>query len=109
MLLMLPGHLLGRTGGGDVKLFAALGAMLGPGQIFLAFLYTAICGGVLALAYAAMRGRLQTTLAGTGRLLVRPAQAKTEIEAPSRSFPWAAIAAGNARHSVLASRQQIQE
>lgn len=97
MLLMLPGHILGRTGGGDVKLFAALGAMLGPGRIVAAFLYTAICGGVLALLFAAMRGRLHATLAGTGRLIVRPAQTKTEIEAPARdnTFPYGpAIAAG---------------
>lgn len=97
MLLMLPGHLLGRTGGGDVKLFAALGAMLGPGAIFVAFLYTAICGGVLALVYAALRGRLQATLSGAGRLLVTPSAAKAEIEAPARrnAFPYGpAIAAG---------------
>jgi prepilin peptidase CpaA len=97
MLLMLPGHLLGRTGGGDVKLFAALGAMLGPRHIFTAFLYTAICGGVLAIVYAAWRGRLQATFAGLGRLLVRPGDTKSEIEAPSRgnAFPYGpAIAAG---------------
>jgi prepilin peptidase CpaA len=97
MLLMLPGHLLGRTGGGDVKLFAALGAMLGPSAIFIGFLYTAICGGLLALVYATLRGRLRTTLAGTGRLIVKPAETKSEIEAPSRgnTFPYGpAIAAG---------------
>jgi prepilin peptidase CpaA len=98
MLLMLPGHMLGRTGGGDVKLFAALGTMLGPSAIFVAFLYTAICGGVLALGYAAVRGRLQATLSGTGRLIVKPSSdTKTEIEAPARgnTFPYGpAIAAG---------------
>ena len=30
LALMLPGHLIGATGAGDVKLFAALGALLGP-------------------------------------------------------------------------------
>jgi prepilin peptidase CpaA len=97
MLLMLPGHVLGRTGGGDVKLFAALGAMLGPRAIFTAFLYTAICGGVLALGFAVIRGRLHATLAGTRRLIVQPGAAKAEIEAPSRgnTFPYGpAIAAG---------------
>ena len=97
MLCMLPGHLLGRTGGGDVKLFAALGAMLGPDRIFIAFLYTAICGGLLAVVYAVLRGRLHATLSRTGRLIVRPSEAKTEIEAPMRgnTFPYGpAIAAG---------------
>jgi prepilin peptidase CpaA len=97
MLLMLPGHVLGRTGGGDVKLLAALGAMLGPHQIVFAFLYTAICGGLFAVGCAAYRGRLAATLAGTGRLIVRPLEAKSEIEAAAREnrFPYGpAIAAG---------------
>ena len=44
-LLMLPGHVLGSTGAGDVKLFAAAGAVLGVEQIVPAFLMTAIAGG----------------------------------------------------------------
>ena len=36
--LMLPGHLLGGTGAGDVKLLAALGTWLGPGGVLMAFL-----------------------------------------------------------------------
>src|SRR5262245_59096717 len=49
---MLPGHIFGATGGGDVKLFAAAGALLGPSATVRAFLYTAIAGGVLALIVA---------------------------------------------------------
>ena len=30
LLLMLPGHALGATGAGDVKLMAAVGAIVGP-------------------------------------------------------------------------------
>ena len=33
LALMLPGHLFGATGAGDVKLFAAAGALLGPAPI----------------------------------------------------------------------------
>jgi prepilin peptidase CpaA len=32
-LLMLPGHALGATGSGDVKLMAAVGALLGPAAV----------------------------------------------------------------------------
>ena len=53
LLLMLPGHVIGATGAGDVKLFAALGTLLGPRGIGIAFVYTAIAGGVLALVVAA--------------------------------------------------------
>src|SRR4029450_10406886 len=48
LLLMLPGHFIGATGAGDVKLFAALGTLLGPGPIATAFFYTALAGGGLA-------------------------------------------------------------
>ena len=49
LALMLPGHLIGATGAGDVKLFAAVGALLGPVHILTAFIYTALAGGVIAV------------------------------------------------------------
>ena len=48
MLLYIP-FSLGGMGGGDVKLLAAIGACLGPSQVFEIFLAAAIAGGVLAL------------------------------------------------------------
>ena len=49
LLLMMPGHALGATGAGDVKLMAAVGAIVGPGLVVSAFLFTAIAvGSVLA-------------------------------------------------------------
>ena len=65
--LMLPGHLFGATGAGDVKLFAAMGTLLGPGAIFNAFLYTAIAGGLLALVVAAGGGDSATRSTGSPR------------------------------------------
>src|SRR5262245_7719465 len=53
LLFMLPGHLYGATGAGDVKLFAAAGTLLGPEAVVTAFLATAISGGLLALSVAA--------------------------------------------------------
>src|SRR5438045_1615275 len=41
LVLMLPGHIAGATGAGDVKLFAAIGTLLGPRTTVLAFAYTA--------------------------------------------------------------------
>ena len=55
LLLMLPGHVIGATGAGDVKLLAAIGTLLGPSGILVAFLYSAIAGGVLALIVAVRR------------------------------------------------------
>lgn len=80
LLLMLPGHLFGATGAGDVKLFAALGAILGPASIGAAFLYTAIAGGVLAATVAVRRRRLGQTIDRTRRLIADGAGAIAEIE-----------------------------
>ena len=98
LVLMLPGHALGATGAGDVKLMAAVGAIVGPGLVFPAFLFTCIAGGVLAVAVAISRRRLTETVAGTGRLITAPANAGTEIKgaAASRRFAYGpAIAAGS--------------
>ena len=96
-MLMLPGHVLGATGAGDVKLFAGAGAVLGAAQVIPAFLLTAIAGGVLALGIAWWRGRLHRTFRMTARLLGRTTAAKVEIESPGEHnrFPYGpAIAAG---------------
>lgn len=43
-------------GGGDAKLIAALGAVLGPPGLLIALFWMAVCGGVLALV-AIVRGQ----------------------------------------------------
>src|SRR5688572_8844265 len=58
VLLMLPGHIFGSTGGGDVKLLGAFGTMLGPTGIFTAFLAMAVVGGLMALAITVHRYRV---------------------------------------------------
>ena len=45
LALMMPGHVLGATGAGDVKLMAAVGAIVGPALVVTAFLFTAVAGG----------------------------------------------------------------
>lgn len=106
-LLALP-YLLGGTGGGDVKALGALGALLGTAAILQVFLYTALAGGLLALASgmaaalaAPGRNRCQgalTTLrtvfaTGEFRLLL-PAASHRQIR-----FPYAAaIALGFLAH-----------
>ncbi len=51
-LLLLPGYLLRMTGGGDVKLMASLGSLLGPKLILYAFALYIPAGLVWALLYA---------------------------------------------------------
>ena len=97
LVLMLPGHLAGATGAGDVKLFAAFGALVGPQTILTAFLYTAIAGGLLALAIAHRRQRLRNTVERTAALVATGGANVGEIEhaAEDNRFAYApAIAAG---------------
>jgi prepilin peptidase CpaA len=101
LALMMPGHLLGATGAGDVKLMGAIGAILGPALVVSAFLFTAIAGGVLAVAVAVRRQRLAVTLAGATKLIVTPVEGRRDLRSASaaRRFAYGpAIAIG----SVLA-------
>jgi prepilin peptidase CpaA len=97
LLLMLPGHILGATGAGDVKLFAAIGTLLGPVGIVIAFVYTAIAGGVMALCVALTRRRLGLTMARTAALVRTAGANVAQIEHASADnrFAYApAIAVG---------------
>ena len=99
LALMLPGHLIGATGAGDVKLFAALGTMLGAKGIVMAFLYTAIAGGALALIVAFQRRQFSATVERTATLVRTGGANVGEIErgTTNNRFAYApAIAIGAA-------------
>jgi prepilin peptidase CpaA len=99
LVVMAPGRLLGATGAGDVKLMAAVGAVVGIERILAAFVFTAIAGGVMAVAIAIRRGRLGATLGGTGRMLRGPAGTRQQIAsagAHNRFSYGPAIAVGGA-------------
>ena len=103
-LLMLPGHLFGATGGGDVKLLAAAGAFLGPSLTFTAFLATAMTGGLLALGIAAHRGRLARTVrTATSFAAGRARAAEIEDPASDNRFAYAPAIAIGVALAVLGS------
>lgn len=92
--LMLPGYRFGGTGAGDVKMLGAMGTMLGGPAVILAFLYTAIAGGVIAILVAAHRRRLSETLRGVLRVPGEIGTARAAA-APARLFAYGpAIAIG---------------
>jgi prepilin peptidase CpaA len=68
MLLMLPLFALGGVGGGDLKLLVAVGAFLGPRDLLVALLVTAVAGGVLALGETIRRGVVLPSLLNTAGL-----------------------------------------
>ena len=87
--LVLPGYALGFTGAGDVKLLAAVGALLTfPTAIFAALL-SLVLGGLLSVLVSVWRRNLFGLLVGTfgmGRwLLIRSAGMPIPAPVPARS------------------------
>ena len=86
-------YVLGGMGGGDIKLMAGFGALLGVNRLLEAALWTAACGGVfatLAIGFNALRGlwRRAPFVEGASRSTVA---GKNRLQ----SIPYApAIAAG---------------
>src|SRR5271165_3003748 len=87
-------YLLGGMGGGDIKLMAGFGALLGGWKVLEAALWTAGCGGVFAVLYLGFRW-----LRGRWSQRETSAAANTAVDTGSRngadSIPYApAIAVG---------------
>ena len=76
-------YALRAMGAGDVKLMAAIGALVGWERWFGIFFVTAIVGGVMGLILVVARGRLKKTMFNLGFILSemksgRPAYLKNE-------------------------------
>jgi prepilin peptidase CpaA len=88
LCVFLVFYLLGGMGGGDVKLMAGFGAVLGVKQLLEAALWTAACGGVfaaVAIGFSALMGLWRSSKPSSGVAANRPL----------RSIPYApAIAVG---------------
>jgi prepilin peptidase CpaA len=77
-------YLLGGMGGGDVKLMAGFGALLGARRLLEASLWTAGVGGILALLVLAMR-----PLWRWAKNRLRPAGAEAAPVEHSDAIPYA--------------------
>jgi prepilin peptidase CpaA len=62
-------YLLRGMGAGDVKLMAAIGALVGPKDWLAIFFFTAMIGGVIALVLLLMKRRFKQTLFNVGIML----------------------------------------
>ncbi len=60
---------MGGMGMGDVKLCAAIGAWIGPHQLFLALVLTGIIGGVMAVGWAVVGGFVGELFKGSSNLV----------------------------------------
>ena len=93
---------MGGMGMGDVKLCAAIGAWIGPGQLVIALVITGMVGGIMAVCWAAAGGFLGDLFKGTGDLIfglkqrgMRPHPELVLSNPLTRKMPYApAIAIG---------------
>jgi prepilin peptidase CpaA len=78
-----PLYLLRGMGAGDVKLMAAVGAIVGPVNWFGIFILSNVLGGVAAVALLLSKGRVLSTFSNLGYMLnelahLRPPYARKE-------------------------------
>lgn len=87
----------GGMGMGDVKLMAAVGAILGFERSLYALVFISVAGGMQALGWAIRHSRLRHTLAASLLRLFRPFARRRAAEAKPQYIPYAvAIAVGTA-------------
>ena len=72
--------LAGFVGMGDVKLMAAVGALLRWPNALWALAYVTLCGGAVALGYALIRGELGQVLGNLLALVTRRSREEREIK-----------------------------
>ena len=70
-LIYFPLYLLRGMGAGDVKLMAAIGAIVGAANWFGIFIVSSLLGGVVAIVLLLSRGRLMNSLWNIGFLFQR--------------------------------------
>jgi len=68
-LIYFPLYLLGGMGAGDVKLMAAVAAVVGWKNWLVIFVFSGILGGVIALGIVLTKGRLRQTFWNLGYIL----------------------------------------
>lgn len=102
LLVYLPLYVLRAMGGGDVKLMAAIGSLVGASNWFVIFVITGIVGGVVALLVLVWTGRIRQTLRNIWLLLtglragMAPHEVSPELDVRSDrsySLPHAAVIA----------------
>lgn len=94
--IWLPLFALGVMGAGDVKLFAAAAAWLGPERALVGSLYAALAGGVLGIAWLVRTNGLAVTAAQLGSGSVGRARPALDARA-ARAIPYGvALAIGAA-------------
>ena len=92
--VFLPFCLMGVVGGGDMKLMAATGAIVGYPLVLRTLTDTCIAGGLLSIAIMAWNGILLTTFTNAFRILFGMPRRPTGLKKPPMGPYGIAIALG---------------
>jgi prepilin peptidase CpaA len=92
--MMFALHLIGTMGAGDVKLFAAVGSIVGISSVLQTLVVVALMGGVLAVGKMIYARRVGRTLLGVAQFFfgLLPGQTVPRLEVPpdgSNTLPYA--------------------
>lgn len=71
-LIFLIPFIMGGMGAGDVKLMAAIGAVMGVKFVLWTFVYTAIVGGLIAIGYGVYKRGIRASLKLFGGFILSP-------------------------------------
>jgi prepilin peptidase CpaA len=94
--ILLPFYAMRAMGAGDVKLLAALGALLGPTALLSVAIYGALVGGAMSVVILLARGRL---LLGVGAVLV--SRRLPHLSLSGATAPYGVAIAGGVYLSLL--------
>jgi prepilin peptidase CpaA len=83
ILIYVPLFILRAMGGGDVKLMAAAGAIVGPSDWFTLFIFASVAGGAIALGMLVARNAMGSAFGNMMHILKELAH----FRAPYRSQP----------------------
>jgi prepilin peptidase CpaA len=71
LLMLLPLHVLGRMGAGDIKLMGVVGSILGAWGAIVAGLATMMAGGILAVLYVVWLFTMPDVASRVSRIVLR--------------------------------------
>lgn len=98
-IFLLPLYLLGMVGAGDIKLFSAIGSIMGYRFVLLSMMLSFLLGGIIALIIAFTREAFKKCFVNLLQylktcLLTFSIQTYTKIEDSSNRFPFSIAVVG---------------
>ena len=98
LLIWLPSWLVRLLGAGDVKLFAAAGAWLGPRSTLEAAVWAGLIGGLLSIVYLLRHRGIRGAVFSLSALRLDPKGAiqRERVDPARKSLPYSVALAGGA-------------